>query len=317
MIGLPKTKLKGAISKYSKEIELYYSDLLIAAKAKRTEVKAFLSDEELVYFDEVISAFQSSNPITWTSEEIAGWISSIGPLPEHGSNNKMLKLKDRILSILDYEGMRSEFFPMFFLETGIKTCVYCNSQFALTVDAFTAKGYSNPKQYIAKFELDHKHSKQLYPFLALSVYNLYPSCKPCNNIKGVKEVDFDLYSGKIDSSDFNFYIDKVSKVEFLLSNRLDDLKIGLAIPENGAYDSIFQISSIYQTQKDVAEELIMKAKIYNESYKAMLGGALGGIFRENGIYKRMILGNYADVSDIHKRPLAKFMQDIAKDIGLI
>jgi hypothetical protein len=31
----------------------------------------------------------------------------------------------------------------------------------------------------------------------------------------------------------------------------------------------------------------------------------------------MIIGNYIDKEDIHKRPLAKFTQDIAREAGLI
>ena len=33
--------------------------------------------------------------------------------------------------------------------------------------------------------------------------------------------------------------------------------------------------------------------------------------------KRFILGNYTEEQEIHKRPFAKFMQDIGKEVGLI
>lgn len=33
--------------------------------------------------------------------------------------------------------------------------------------------------------------------------------------------------------------------------------------------------------------------------------------------KRFILGNYTEEQEIHKRPFAKFMQDIGKEVGFI
>jgi hypothetical protein len=35
------------------------------------------------------------------------------------------------------------------------------------------------------------------------------------------------------------------------------------------------------------------------------------------LYLRTLVGNYIKESEIHKRPMAKFMQDIARDLGII
>lgn len=48
---------------------------------------------------------------------------------------------------------------------------------------------------------------------------------------------------------------------------------------------------------------------------------LKDILKDNKIsdtfINRFILGNYSEMEEIHKRPMAKFMQDIGKEVGLI
>ena len=37
----------------------------------------------------------------------------------------------------------------------------------------------------------------------------------------------------------------------------------------------------------------------------------------DNLIDRLILGNYSNPEEIHKRPMAKFMQDIGKEVCLI
>ena len=65
------------------------------------------------------------------------------------------------------------------------------------------------------------------------------------------------------------------------------------------------------------EELILKAEIYTKSYKETLVNSFGKIFSNVSITNRIIIGNYSAEDEIHNRPMAKFTQDIAKQLGLI
>lgn len=65
----------------------------------------------------------------------------------------------------------------FFYELNIRTCPYCNRQYTFTIDNKHTK--TAP-------EYDHFYDKAHYPLLAVSFYNLIPSCHTCNHIKGVK-----------------------------------------------------------------------------------------------------------------------------------
>ena len=83
------------------------------------------------------------------------------------------------------------------------------------------------------------------------------------------------------------------------------------------HDKNFSITGIYNTQKDIVAELIQKKEIYTESYKQHLAKQFKDLFKDESIINRLIIGNYDTVEDIHKRPMAKFTQDIARQLNLI
>ena len=72
------------------------------------------------------------------------------------------------------------------------TCTYCNRLYTNTVieiDKTTSR--VNDKTRITRPQFDHWFSKSKYPALALSFYNLIPSCSVCNSsIKG--DTEFNL-----------------------------------------------------------------------------------------------------------------------------
>lgn len=99
-------------------------------------------------------------------------------------------------------------------EAKTKICVYCNQNYAFTLTS--EDGDFRPT-------LDHFFPKSVFPFLALSLYNLVPSCYTCNsNLKGKKNFwkeahlhPFDMQAG------FNFRVrsDTIKDFNVLVSNR--------------------------------------------------------------------------------------------------
>lgn len=53
-------------------------------------------------------------------------------------------------------------------------CPYCQQSFAVTI-------YRDKKSKALRPTLDHFYPKHKYPYLGLSLYNLIPSCHPCNS----------------------------------------------------------------------------------------------------------------------------------------
>jgi hypothetical protein len=84
-----------------------------------------------------------------------------------------------------------------------------------------------------------------------------------------------------------------------------------------SFQETFDIKGIYETQKDIVEELILKALIYTPNYKKTLIENFPKIFNDVNLSNRLIVGNYVQSDEIHRRPMAKFIQDIAKQIKLI
>ena len=80
---------------------------------------------------------------------------------------------------------------------------------------------------------------------------------------------------------------------------------------------IFKLEMIYNEHKDYAIELYVKSKLeYSIKFRDYLKSFEGFSFSENEL-DQFIIGNYSEVENIHKRPLAKFQQDIARQLGLI
>ena len=236
--------------------------------------------------------------------------------PADIADSSMKPFRDKILKAMGYSNRRSDFYPDYFKEIGIKVCVYCNAHLAITAER-------NNSKRIAQFQVDHFIPKNKYPGLSVSLYNLYPSCASCNNIKSTDEVDFQLYQPhkKSYSSKFRFILLPGSKAKFLRSRNINDIQYILdePIPPTGklSFNEVFSINGIYQTQKDVAEELFMKAEIYNSSYRKILETEFKRLFKSAVNLDRLITGNYTEEKDIHKRPLSKFTMDIGRQIGLI
>ncbi|WP_419672991.1 hypothetical protein [Aliarcobacter butzleri] len=66
--------------------------------------------------------------------------------------------------------------PFFTENFNFRTCFYCNKDFITNFEA---------GKEVSTFQLDHFFDKGTYPYLALSFYNLIPSCSACNaKVKG-------------------------------------------------------------------------------------------------------------------------------------
>ena len=85
----------------------------------------------------------------------------------------------------------------------------------------------------------------------------------------------------------------------------------------GSFQDTFDIEGIYETQKDLVEELILKATVYDASYRESLVKSFPELFTDASLSNRFFLGTYTEPEDIHKRPMTKFTQDIAKQLGLM
>lgn len=227
-------------------------------------------------------------------------------------------LSDRLVRIMRYDKVRKKIAPQFFKELGVKTCVYCNANYAVT-----------DSEGNAYYDIDHWKPKALYPYLCISFFNMQPSCPSCNRRKSDSDERFfclwnDKHGTDLDVLDFE--LSYLSYVMYCVFGVNDFLNVSL-VPSN-SHDAVnadlrnvaekkFHIESRYKEHNDVTEEIVWKSWIYSPGFLLSLRNA----FKRFGFplvdIGRFILGNYIDPDDIHKRPLSRMTQDVAHQLGII
>ena len=324
MISISSKKIDEIFLKYHSQIDEMISTSLDNIKKFRATPDKFdgksnprkiiqLQSNEIIYLDYLISHFLDI--MIADSDEIEMYKAKFDQIitgTDMFKNHK--EFKNELLKRLGYENYRDKYYPEYFELTGIKACVYCNSQLAITVKSF--KGTKS-----AKYQVDHNLAKSEYPCFSVSFFNLFPVCAVCNGKKSSKDLKFHLYSNKITelkNSLFSFKLSKVSVVKYRVNGNPELLDIKFIDNECKGFNEMFDIEGIYQKQKDLAEEIVLKSIIYNEKYLKGLRESFSKLYPNKiPMAERLLIGNYSNEKDIHKRPMAKFTMDIAKDLNLI
>ena len=255
-------------------------------------------------FDNTIKKFETLFPADKISTE------------QFGIDPKSPKfLYKEIVGAMRYDYVQEKVYPKIINQLGIKTCVYCNAQYAFS--------YDNGKDSFQNYEIDHWMPKSKYPYLCTSFFNLQPSCPKCNKSKSSKDdiLPFCLYTHNGNKlNPFDFSILHVSYAQYLATHDRDMLRIIFSSKEQGLkdnMDALFHISTQYQAHKEMVEELIWKKQIYNSTFLDIYKDSFKQLGFKQTDFNRFILSNYDKDEDILKRPLAKMVQDIAKQLGII
>lgn len=189
----------------------------------------------------------------------------------------------------------------------IQTCTYCNRIYTKTV--------RNPSK-ITRPEFDHWFPKETYPLLALSFYNLIPSCHVCNSsVKGNTRMNLDDYvhpyvDGNLDYK-FSYRIDKYNKYKFQITRSVGS--------KEDATIKAFKIEEIYATHQDEIADLVRLRKLYSTKYLLQLRKLLSKSDQAISIEElyRLAFGTHINEVDFHKRPLSKMKKDILKELNII
>lgn len=238
------------------------------------------------------------------------------------SPHKIGNFHELIVWAMRYNHVQGTVFPKVIRTLGIKTCVYCNAQYAITT-----------RNHESFYQLDHCCPKSLYPYLCTSFFNLQPCCGSCNQRKSAEDMrkgdyDVSIWREKNDPIEeyFHFQVEDTSLAAFELSMDKEQLKVEFQEPENAhadlkdlktQYNQKFRIEELYQEHRDVVEEVLWKKYVYSQAYIDSLKEAFGNLPNTNGSdVARLVLGNYIDPNEVYKRPLAQLVQDVAKQVHL-
>ncbi|MFJ1376817.1 HNH endonuclease [Capnocytophaga canimorsus] len=188
----------------------------------------------------------------------------------------------------------------------IPTCPYCGRMYTKTVGRKDKKRVTRPT-------FDHWFPRSKYPLLALSFYNLVPSCNVCNSsVKGDK--DFSL------KTHFHPY-HKVDDLKFTFSYDLDayqkprvKILAEKGISKNSVED--FELEEIYKTHQDEVEDLLKIRQAYSEKYIEILNNFSGINLSKEEVY-RLAFGAHLAEDKFDRRPLSKMKKDILTELGII
>jgi hypothetical protein len=173
------------------------------------------------------------------------------------------------------------------------------------------------KENALRPQIHHFFPKSIYPYLAMSFYNLIPSCKVCNHTKGSKDTYRDelLSPYEIKNNTFqltyrprNINFRQIKKRKYNV-NKSFEIEFKKIDKHSNKY---FKLDKLYEQHKDVVLELLVKRTIYSKSYIAELKKNFH--FTDDEIY-RFLFCNYKDSAEYNKRPLSKLIKDITDELG--
>ena len=205
----------------------------------------------------------------------------------------------------------------FIKQLNINVCPYCNRNYIFN---FTK---DNTKKATA--QLDHFFDKKDYPYLAVSLYNLVPSCSTCNQRKSSKRenIFYPYLESFNESAKFRYKgikaIAKDEKIDFLDSKRvMFDIEAIKDIKKVKKHIEVFNLKNLYEEHKDIVAELLQKKEIYNDSYiDELMQKYEGTLFKNREDLLRLVTCGYVSDEDLHKRPLSKLIKDISQELNLI
>ncbi|PWN61148.1 hypothetical protein [Chryseobacterium viscerum] len=216
-----------------------------------------------------------------------------------------------IKKIFDYKNILSNSsYKSYWLskEIDTNTCVYCNRLYANTIEVGSG---SNSEKRIARPTFDHWFSQSKHPILALSFYNLIPSCSVCNSsIKGVLEFDRSTHlhpyeEDKRNAFYFSYDYKTFNDSQVIIKNfdKLND-KVKKTIND-------FKLVEVYNSHSDKELKDLLELRLkYSKNYiDTLVNKTFKGIANEAEVY-RMIFGIEISEEYYHKRPFSKFKKDI-------
>lgn len=274
-------------------------------------------DYLILHFEDVIKANPEEFEVLIEQFNNNGWSSLIF---DH-ITDEQTNFGKRLYWAFRYEKIRQGRLIKLASKINVKSCLYCNAQFSIVVQ--------KRNSLLANFQFDHYYPKSIYPYLSISLYNLIPACASCNLHKSSKKFSLAEFVHPFYEDFhvlFTFDLNTRIKVRMLSGEIVSENEFNILLTNTEDqkvknYNDEFALTGIYNRHKDIVIEIFKKAYAYRHGGKEALMALRNHdgtpLFASEDEIEWLLLANYKQSSDINKRPLSKFMQDIAKQAGLI
>ena len=196
----------------------------------------------------------------------------------------------------------------------LRICPYCGRNYIFNVDIGSRT---------IKPQIDHFLAKREFPFLAISYYNMIPSCTVCNvDVKGTTVPLNDTYDAYtiphpysyVDEWKFIFKLNGIDLFSNLIKDDIENIEIGyegkLSILDE--HEKLFAIKTLYKEHTDMVHELIIKKQFWASDASLEYYTNILGMDRELSAKMSLaILGFTDDPGEAGKRPFIKLLKDIS------
>lgn len=233
--------------------------------------------------------------------------------------HKLIKGKDKkrfnskIRRIFNYDSFidkKNEYNSYNFAENlHINCCPNCNRQYTITINN------KNKEGQITRPDFDHYFPQSQHPILALSFYNLIPSCKICNStFKGDKPLELNTH--------IHPYLDNVINdfsFDYIPSSKERDtcerivLKYHTSPNKNRIENTfkLFKIEETYNGHKFIVDRILqLKAALNDDYLKILTENTYDGInWTPEEAYRFGFGVNYND-QELFEHPFSKLKRDI-------
>lgn len=189
---------------------------------------------------------------------------------------------------------------------GVKVCPYCNRTYTFTI---------SEDDVLTRPQFDHFKPKSVYPFFAVSFYNLIPSCPVCNMIKAEKEMDINPHLCGLNNEEvFRISCDGEDEPVEWITNK-DKIRVKVNHPSTNF--RLLGTEKLYNGHIDYIEEIVDKMQAYNLDYYEGLITGFQGLAKQPEEIDRFIWGCYLDTALHGNRPMSKLTYDILKQLKII
>ena len=190
---------------------------------------------------------------------------------------------------------------------GVKICPYCNQNYVYSVEL-----EDNKVKYLG--DIDHFLPRSKFKLFCLSLWNLIPSCKSCN-----QTFKHNNWSKMLSPVEGGFEDDCVFHIEFgnveSMLGVSDDFSVRWKLCRNGYNNkriekieeniSVLKLNELYSDHKEEIKRILKtKALLLNESYQNSLPG-----FHYNNPFM-CIFGDYISEKNYVILPHSKMIHDI-------
>ncbi|WP_123890426.1 hypothetical protein [Flavobacterium frigidimaris] len=227
----------------------------------------------------------------------------------------------------DYEAYSASEKPYkLMLALGVDVCPYCNRQYVNTFICPDGK---------TRATLDHFYSKSEYPYLALSFYNLIPSCYSCNSsLKGRIPFTFNKNINPYHSSfenivSFTINYKKIGDSKKYISEFYNDAAFmnidfkSLVHKNRNDYKKaernikVFKLKELYNLHKDIVLRVIQQDVIYNKAgYAKTIKDKYPKIFNDEEEVLKTLIGYHSNHLEFNKSPFSRLLRDISDELDL-